>query len=35
MALAGLIGRGPMAWDGLLADARYQQAHARFGGDLA
>lgn len=27
MALAGLIGRGPMGWDGLLADARY--AHAR------
>ena len=35
MALAGLIGRGPLAWDGLLADARYQEAHARFGGDLA
>ncbi|BCT91187.1 beta-hexosaminidase [Lysobacter helvus] len=35
MALAGLIGRGPLAWDGLLADARYQESHARFGGDLA
>lgn len=23
MALAGLLGRGPMGWDGLLADARY------------
>ncbi|MUV14246.1 beta-N-acetylhexosaminidase [Noviluteimonas gilva] len=35
MALAGLIGRGPLAWEGLLADARYTDAHARFGGDLA
>ena len=35
MALAGLIGRGPLAWEGLLADARYSDAHARFGGDLA
>jgi len=26
MALAGLIGRGPMGWDGLLADARYHDA---------
>lgn len=26
MALAGLIGRGPMGWDGLLADARYDDA---------
>ena len=34
-ALAGLIGRGPLAWDGLLADARYQDVHARFGGDVA
>jgi len=34
-ALAGLIGRGPLAWDGLLADARYQALHARFGGDIA
>jgi beta-N-acetylhexosaminidase len=35
MALAGLIGRGPLAWEGLLADARYQDLHARFGGDIA
>jgi beta-N-acetylhexosaminidase len=35
MALAGLIGRGPLAWEGLLADTRYDQAHARFGGDIA
>ena len=34
-ALAGLIGRGPLAWEGLLADARYQDLHARFGGDIA
>jgi beta-N-acetylhexosaminidase len=34
-ALAGLIGRGPRAWEGLLADARYQDLHARFGGDIA
>lgn len=35
MALAGLIGRGPLAWEGLLADTRYQDLHARFGGDIA
>ena len=35
MALAGLIGRGPLAWEGLLADNRYQDLHARFGGDIA
>jgi beta-N-acetylhexosaminidase len=35
MALAGLIGRGPLAWEGLLADARYGDVHARFGGDIA
>jgi len=29
MALTGLIGRGAMGWDGLLADARYAQS--RFG----
>ncbi|GAB3742892.1 beta-N-acetylhexosaminidase [Lysobacter olei] len=29
MALTGLIGRGPMGWDGLLADARYGAARAR------
>jgi beta-N-acetylhexosaminidase len=30
MALTGLIGRGPMAWDGLLADARYGRAQDRL-----
>jgi beta-N-acetylhexosaminidase len=35
MTLAGLIGRGPLAWEGLLADARYLDLHARFGGDIA
>ncbi|MDQ3206784.1 MAG: beta-N-acetylhexosaminidase [Pseudomonadota bacterium] len=34
MALAGLIGRGAMGWDGLLADARYQGAR-RDPGDVA
>ncbi|GAB3383160.1 beta-N-acetylhexosaminidase [Lysobacter fragariae] len=29
MALAGLIGRGAMGWDGLLADARYGEARGR------
>jgi beta-N-acetylhexosaminidase len=29
MALANLIARGPMAWEGLLADARYAQARQR------
>ena len=32
MALIGLIGRGAMGWDGLLADARYAQSQSRFGG---
>jgi len=32
MALAGLIGRGAMGWDGLLADARYGAAQQRLGG---
>jgi len=35
MALVGLIGRGPMGWDGLLADARYDRARSaldRLGG---
>ena len=32
MALAGLIGRGAMGWDGLLADARYGQAQSRLAG---
>ena len=30
MALAGLIGRGALGWDGLLADARYGQAQSRM-----
>lgn len=34
-ALLGLIGRGPMAWDGLLADARYPATRARLDGGLA
>ncbi len=29
MALAGLIGRGAMGWDGLIADARYGLARSR------
>lgn len=35
MTLSSLIGRGPLAWEGLLADARYLDLHARFGGDIA
>ncbi len=35
MALAGLIGRGAMGWDGLLAEARYGQAQSRLSGDIA
>jgi beta-N-acetylhexosaminidase len=35
MALAGLIGRGAMGWDGLLAEARYGHAQARLSGDIA
>ena len=35
MALAGLIGRGAMGWDGLLAETRYGQAQARLSGDIA
>ena len=34
-ALVGLIGRGPMAWDGLLADSRYGAARSRLEGGLA
>ena len=30
MALINLIGRGPMAWDGLLADARREAAQAQL-----
>ena len=32
MALIGLIGRGAMGWDGLLADARYDDARSRLEG---
>ena len=32
MALAGLIGRGAMGWDGLLADTRYAEARGRLEG---
>ena len=31
MALTGLIGRGALGWDGLLADARYSHSQPRFG----
>jgi beta-N-acetylhexosaminidase len=34
-ALLGLIGRGAMGWDGLLAAERYGQAQARLSGDIA
>lgn len=32
MALTGLIGRGAMGWDGLLADSRYGDARGRLEG---
>ncbi|MDQ3495812.1 MAG: beta-N-acetylhexosaminidase [Pseudomonadota bacterium] len=32
MALTGLIGRGALGWDGLLADARHEAAQSRLGG---
>ena len=35
MALTGLIGRGAMGWDGLIAQARYGTAQARLSGDVA
>ena len=35
MALTGLIGRGAMGWDGLLAETRYGQAQSRLSGDIA
>jgi beta-N-acetylhexosaminidase len=35
MALTGLIGRGAMGWDGLLADARYGASQARLRGSVA
>lgn len=31
MAMAGLIGRGALGWDGLLADARHDDARQRLG----
>ena len=31
MALAGLVGRGALGWDGLLADARYRETRERLG----
>jgi beta-N-acetylhexosaminidase len=34
MALAGLMGRGAMGWDGLLAEARYGDAQSRLAGAL-
>ena len=34
-ALVGLIGRGPMAWDGLLANADYATVRERLEGGLA
>ncbi|MDB6164764.1 MAG: nagZ, partial [Xanthomonadaceae bacterium] len=34
-ALIGLIGRGAMGWDGLLAQTRYGQAQARVSGGVA
>ena len=35
LALTGLLGRGAMGWDGLLADARYDAAQSRLSGGLA
>ncbi len=34
-ALIGLIGRGAMGWDGLLAETRHGEAQARLSGDVA
>ena len=34
MALTGLLGRGAMGWDGLLAETRYGDAQARLAGEL-
>ena len=34
-ALVGLIGRGPLAWEGLLADSRYGAARSRLEGGLS
>jgi hypothetical protein len=30
--MAGLIGRGPLAWEGLLADPRYDATRQRLEG---
>ena len=35
MALTGLIGRGAMGWEGLLAETRYGIARNRLSGDVA
>jgi beta-N-acetylhexosaminidase len=35
MALAGLIGRGAMGWDALIAEARYGTAQSRLTDGLA
>jgi beta-N-acetylhexosaminidase len=32
MALSGLLGRGALGWDGLLADSRHGEARTRMGG---
>ncbi len=32
MALAGLLGRGPLGWDGLIAEARYSDGRGRLEG---
>jgi beta-N-acetylhexosaminidase len=34
MALTGLLGRGAMGWDGLLAETRYGDAQTRLAGEL-
>ena len=34
-ALTGLIGRGAMGWDGLLAESRHGSAQSRLSGDVA
>jgi len=34
-ALLGLIGRGAMGWDGLIAGSRHGTAQARLSGDIA
>ena len=35
MALAGLIGRGALGWDGLLAEAHYGSTQSRLSGGIA